>query len=58
MSDDARDRQRSEDRHASEGQRSAAEAYEPPRIEDIPADAPAVTAAGEQGNVLVQASID
>jgi hypothetical protein len=48
MSDDAREPQRPRDLHASEDQQPPAEAYEPPRIEDIPADAPAVTAAGAQ----------
>jgi hypothetical protein len=30
----------------------ASQAYEPPRIDDIPADSPAVTAAGTQGSEI------
>ncbi len=52
MSDDARERQQPSDRESTEGQQPPGEAYEPPRVEDIPADGPAVTAAGDQGNDL------
>ena len=44
------------ERHQSAEERRAAEAgqedYEPPRVEDLPADGPAVTAAGTQGGFV------
>ncbi len=48
MSDQAGERQ-SEERKAAE---AGEESYEPPHLEDLPADGPAVTAAGAQ-NVLL-----
>ncbi len=50
MSDEPNERRESAEEHraAEAGQ----EGYEPPRVEDLPADGPAVTAAGTQGGFV------
>jgi hypothetical protein len=57
MSDDAIGGQPPGHQQRPEHRQGEAEDYEAPRVEDIPADGPAVTAAGAGGNggLLVQA---
>jgi hypothetical protein len=53
MSEEARDRRAAGDEQPRGDDQTPA-GYEPPRIEDIPADSPAVTAAGAQGVVILE----